>query len=86
MLKPTRKQALIIADLRQQLAAAKLDGERLDAIAAYKHEFGCWEIQTDSTPIIWLSSSVRSSDPEQSKRTLRETIDRFIAARQKEGK
>ena len=72
--------------LRQRIAELEADAERLDAIEAYKHEYGCWEIQTDSTPIIWLSSSVRSSDPEQSKRTLRQVIDEFIAAqRQKAG-
>ncbi len=74
------------AQLQKRIAELEKDAERLDAIEAYKHEYGCWEIQTDSTPIIWLSSSVRSSDAERHKRTLRQVIDNFIAAqRQKAG-
>ncbi len=97
-MKPTRKQLELLhsmrledakaenARLQKRIAELEADAERLDAIEAYKHEYGCWEIQMDATPIIWLSSSVRSSDPEKSKQTLRQTIDNFIAAqRQKAG-
>ena len=71
----------------KRITELEADAERLNAIEAHKHKYGCWEISTDSTPIIWLSSSLRSSDPAQAKRTLRQVIDEFIAAqRQKEGK
>ena len=77
---------LRINEQRERIAELQADAERLDAIEAFKHEYGCWEIQTDATPIIWLSSSVRSSDAERHKRTLRQVIDNFIAAqRQKAG-